>query len=354
MPPFDAATCGLRRKIIGQFYMENWTKGKTFTFKHFQIMKVPKATAYRIMRQCDEGVPMSRKSGSGRPAQKMPPGKCQRLQAEMKEKIGASQSHAARKYGISQQYVSKILKSKTSLRYRKRQPAPDVTEAQKIRQKTACTKLRKGPMKSRGNTIIIMDDETYFTLKSSSCVANKGFYTSDRKSAPSEVRFVKKQKFPKKIMLWMAISSEGMSDPLFLEQDAMNGDIYENKCIPLVNKFIKTHHRDKNVIFWPDLATAHYKKSVTKKLEDLKIPTVARAHNPPAAPQIRPIEHFWSQLKQAVYKDGWEASTASDLKRRVRAKLRQFNVTTVQNLMRGLKTKVRRVSDGGHEALLKL
>ena len=145
-----------------------------------------------------------------------------------------------------------------------------------------------------------------------------------------------------------------MSDPVFVEKSAMNGELYEKKCVPLVDKFIKTHHRGKNVIFWPDLATAHYKTSVTDKLEELKIPTVARADNPPAAPQIRPIERFWSQLKQAVYKDGWEAPTAGILKRRVRAKLKQLDLTVVQNLMRGLKTKVRRVSDGGHETLIRL
>ena len=83
MPPFDAATCGLRRKIIGQFYMENWSKGKAFTYKHFKVMTIPKTTAYMIMRQCDEGTPMSRKSGSGRPATKMTPGKCHRLQTDM-------------------------------------------------------------------------------------------------------------------------------------------------------------------------------------------------------------------------------------------------------------------------------
>lgn len=131
------------------------------------------------MRQCDQGIPTSRKPGSGRPARKMPPAMCKRLQAEMKEKIGASQPRAAKKYGISQQYVSMILKRKSELRYRKRQPAPDVTEAQKVRQKTTCTKLRKGSMKPKGKTVIIMDDETYFSLQDNSCVANKGFYTSD-------------------------------------------------------------------------------------------------------------------------------------------------------------------------------
>ena len=56
MPPFDATSCGIRRKVVGQFYMENWRKGRAFTYKHFKNMQVPKSTLYRIMRQCDEGV----------------------------------------------------------------------------------------------------------------------------------------------------------------------------------------------------------------------------------------------------------------------------------------------------------
>ena len=150
MPPFDAASLSLRRNVIGQFYMEHWDKGKTFTYKHFKKMKVPKATVYRILRQCDEGIPMTRKAGSGRPAKIMTPNQCRRLHADMKEKIGASQSRAARKYGVTQQYVSKILGGKTPLLYRSRQTVPDVTEPQKTRQKTTCTIRRKGPMRPKG------------------------------------------------------------------------------------------------------------------------------------------------------------------------------------------------------------
>ena len=270
MPPFDATTYGLRRKIIGQFYMENWSKGKAYTYKHFRAMKIPKATTYRIMRQCDEGTLTSRKPGSGRPARKMPPAMCKRLQADMKEKVGASQSRAAKKFGITQQYVSSILKGKSKLRYRKRQPAPDVTETQKVRQKTTCTKLRKGSMKPKGKTVIIMDDETYFSLKDNSSVANKGFYTSDRKNAPTEVWFIKKQKFPKKVLFWMAISSEGMSDPVFVEKSAMNGELYEKKCVPLVYKFIKTHHRGKKNI----LARSRY-----SALQNIRYEEVGGAEN---------------------------------------------------------------------------
>ena len=112
-------------------------------------------------------------------------------------------------------------------------------------------------MKPSGKTAIIMDHETYFSFKNNSCVTNKGFYTSDKKQTSSELLFAKKDKFPKKMMLWLAISSGGMSDPVFVEGNAMNGDFYEKNCVPLVKKFITTHHRGKKVIFRADLATAH-------------------------------------------------------------------------------------------------
>ena len=33
----------------------------------------------------------------------------------------------------------------------------------------------------------------------------------------------------------------------------------------------------------------------------------AKEDNPPATPQIRPIEQFWSMLKAKVYENNWSA-----------------------------------------------
>ena len=73
-----------------------------------------------------------------------------------------------------------------------------------------------------------------------------------------------------------------------------------------VEKIIKMHCpsncniRD-FVIFWPDLATCHYANvnQVWMKEQDLYF--IAKEDNPPATPQIRPIEQFWSMLKNKVY-----------------------------------------------------
>ena len=59
--------------MIGNFFMENWTKGKFHTVKHFKAMGIAQNTICRVLRRFKEGVGAKRKSGSGRLAGKLPP-----------------------------------------------------------------------------------------------------------------------------------------------------------------------------------------------------------------------------------------------------------------------------------------
>ena len=58
-------------------------------------------------------------------------------------------------------------------------------------------------------------------------------------------------------------------------------------------------------MFWPDLASANYAKSVTNYLISKSITFVQKADNPPAVPELRLVENFWSILKGMVYKNNW-------------------------------------------------
>ena len=59
--------------MIGNFFMENWTKGKVHAVKHSKAMVIAQNAIYRVLRRFEEGVGAKRKSGSGRPAAKLPP-----------------------------------------------------------------------------------------------------------------------------------------------------------------------------------------------------------------------------------------------------------------------------------------
>ena len=68
----------------------------------------------------------------------------------------------------------------------------------------------------------------------------------------------------------MAMSSKGVSDVyVHKSKQAIRQNTYLEQCI---NKrllpFIEKYHQDGNYLFWPDLASSHYSKSVQDRLNE--------------------------------------------------------------------------------------
>lgn len=159
----------------------------------------------------------------------------------------------------------------------------------------------------------------------------------------------KKKKFEPKILVWCAISVNGISEMYIQEKRsvAIDSDIYISKCLTKMEKFIKKKHNGDHIIFWPDLASCHYSKKTLDWLKSKKINFVPKDANPPNCPQIRPIEDFWAILSQHVYRDGWEATSAENLKNRIKFCAKKIDPHVIQNLMGGVKSKIRKMEDLG-------
>lgn len=117
--------------------------------------------------------------------------------------------------------------------------------------------------------------------------------------------------------------------------------------MPKLKQFIEKHHADGNYMFWPDLASCHYSKKTTDWLTGQNIPFVPKKDNPPNVPQARPIENFWSILKRKVYEMGWEAQNEQQLIDRIKRKLKDIDLSVVQDLIRGVRTILRKIEDNG-------
>ena len=121
-----------------------------------------------------------------------------------------------------------------------------------------------------------------------------GFWSGERERTSSIVKFKSKRKFAPKILVWLAISSKGIS-ALHMEttkDSAINGDVYFKKCLPKLLAFINKHHQDDKYLFWPNLASSHYAEKAMEWLDGHNIPFVHIAANPPNVPQARAIENF--------------------------------------------------------------
>ena len=65
---------------------------------------------------------------------------------------------------------------------------------------------------------------------------------------------------------------------------------------------------------------------------------VPKLHNLPSALQIRPIEAFWSILKQKVYSGNWSAKDRPQLIRRIKKCMLEIDPDIITKMFQNLKT----------------
>ncbi|XP_065663006.1 uncharacterized protein LOC136085611 [Hydra vulgaris] len=176
-----------------------------------------------------------------------------------------------------------------------------------------------------------------------------GYYTNNKKTCTESVHFIGKEKFAKKLLMWIAISDRGMSEPLFRTSKAVaiNSSIYINECLERrLLPFIHKYHGDFNYLFWPDLASSHYSKDSLNWM-DQYVYYVDKESNPPNVPQARPIENFGGHLAQKVYEGDWQASTEQVLIDCIKLKRQEIDLNFLQSHLKGVRAKLRSIADGG-------
>ena len=318
---------------------------------HFTKQGIARSTIYNTINRIQNEGPIQDNKRTGRPTTWTTAAK-KKLKRLTNNRTGVSQRRLARKFGVHRRTVGRQLE-KMGISYRKREKTPKYSAVQLEKSKQLSAKLSN--MLYRSPCSLILDDEKYFTFAGDNMPGNAGYYTNDKSTCPDSVRFAGKEKFPKKVLVWIAISDRGMSKPLFRPSKsvAINSSIYIDECL---NKrllpFIHEYHKDLDYVFWPDLASAHYSMESTTWMNE-NVNYVTKDINPPNVPQARPIENFWGCLSEKVYEGGWQASSEQQLINRIKLKLKEFDLNFVKSLMTGVKAKLRKIGHDGVFSLFK-
>ena len=96
-----------------------------------------------------------------------------------------TQRVAARKYGISQQFVSRIIHSK-GLQYYKKEKIPKVSKKQVTIQKLRIGRLHRFILSEKSEPLFILDDELYFTFTRSNIFQNDYYCSTMRRLTESQ------------------------------------------------------------------------------------------------------------------------------------------------------------------------
>jgi hypothetical protein len=91
----------------------------------------------------------------------------------------------------------------------------------------------------------VIDNESYFTFDGNEWQQQR-YYESEDHPATEDVKFIRKTKFPAKVLLWLAVSESGISESVFFKAVlAVNKEVYISKCLPVLHRFIQTHYKTK-------------------------------------------------------------------------------------------------------------
>lgn len=109
---------------------------------------------------------------------------------------------------------------------------------------------------------------------------------------------------------------------------------------------MKDYYQGNKILFWPDLASSHYAKSLSW-LTNHNICFIPKKANPINVRKARPVEDFWGMLAGMVYECGWEVKSERQLKRRIRQKIKAMDVKVMQNMMERVRGKLRQLEGTG-------
>ena len=184
-------------------------KKKIEIVKHFQMENIPRSRIYSIIKRCENGLPIEDKSRTGRPA-KMHHEQQKKLKKCAENRVGVSQRKLAMKFSVSQSCVRRNIE-KVGLRYHKRQQAPKYSPKQLEQMSNKCRKLHREIFDQK--TTIIIDDEKYFSFWNDNMPKHAVYYCKNKEKVIPDVKFRFKQKFTPKILVWLALSTKGISQP---------------------------------------------------------------------------------------------------------------------------------------------
>lgn len=327
-------------KRVCNFFEDAANKSVKTTVNFFKKKNIPERTIRYMLKKYLVHGTTKFLPRTGRPV-KITNQQLNGLVQSVDNKTGISQRDIAKRYNVHQTTISRTLKKRTSVVIRKRRKAPKMdSEDQERRSRTNCGKLYRMILNGYD---IILDDEKYFGLSGDNVQCNQSYYSVDPSTTPSDVKFKKRKKYAPKILVWMAMSSKGVSNVyVHKSRQAISTDIYLTEC---VNKrllpFVEKYHKNDDYVFWPDKASAHYAGRVICRLQEKNVPVVAKENNPPNVPQARPIETVWSILEQKVYARNWQARNLDLLAKRIKLKAKQLQPKMLQAMVEDIRKQLR-------------
>lgn len=326
-----------RKKIVHK-YMQNQSQSYSSIAKS---LKLPKSTVCSVIKRFIHSLSVDRQKKS---ESKIKPRNVQlvsKVVRSIKENPGLSLRQRAKKFGTSHEMIRRIQKKKGLKTYRAIKVPNRDDKQNSIAQKRS-RKLYDNVL-TKFSGCLILDDETYVKVDPKQVPGQKFYVANKRFNVPDKFKYVKVDKYGKKLMIWQAICSCGEKSRSYVTSSNISSDIYIEECLKKrLLPFINRHNvSGVETLFWPDLASCHYSKKTQQWYIDNKVEFIARDTNPPNSPEFRPIERYWAIVKRKFKNTRATIKNVKQMQYTWDNCARKVDEKVVQLLMGSIKRKVR-------------
>ena len=329
-----------RRKKNLHNFIEN--PGLTLSMRVKQL-NIPKSTIGSVISRYLEAGSIERKQGSGRKLNSGNKKLNKSITLALNRNPRLSVRDLASKFDTSKSNAWKV-KEKLGFKSYRVQKVPNRRDKQNENARKRAFKLYNDVL-TKHKGCIIQDDETYLKCDFQQMPGQEFYSRRVGKFVDNKFKCKYVDKFAKKYMIWQAICSCGRRTSPYVITGTLKSSEYIKECL---NKRLLPMYRQHNVspLFWPDLASIHYSRDTISWYEENNVAFVRKIHNPPNSPELRPIERYWAILKRNVKKRSSAASDIKSFKNKLDGAIKSIDMKVVQNLMGGVKGKVRKFGRG--------
>lgn len=279
------------------------------------------------------------------------------IKRNMKEKHGVSDRKCAAKLNssLSYQKCNKTISRRTVQRYRKStnwgKYAYSSQSKPLLSQKNIDDRIKfgqivenagfltKGPRAIELIDNILFTDESHIQLYPKLNKRNNPYYTSEKSQVPITP-------CPKKslsIMVAGGVCANGLTKLHIVEKDQkVTGKYYQEKIIPIYIEALKTPkviYNKRKVTFVQDGAPCHGTKDNMQLLESNFQTVWGKGKWPGNSPDLNPIEHLWSILKESIHKNP-RPRNREELIKRVEKAWSEIDKNTIKNICRSFPKRI--------------
>lgn len=175
-------------------------------------------------------------------------------------------------------------------------------------------------------------DEAWFYLTDAD--GQRDIQYVSREKTTKDLDVLTKPSHPRGVMVFMGISYNGPTKPIFVDAGAkINSEYYINKCLKPLIREANRLYPEKNWMFHQDSAPSHTSKRTLNFLKDQGISFIPPKLWTPSSPDLSPCDYFlWGYLKSQTNKHN--VKTIPQLKRVLQQEVKKIPLEMIQKALK--------------------